>query len=209
MDVKKTGTARLEQLIKASGQPEAVTLWTKPEDNPQFMRAVKERRVLTVLQQNVGTKKDYGLVGFFPKDLAAFWIFPKPLKLPDETKVIGIKYERLAPSKPKGPLYKPKKKERPPGIPLKGGSQKPKTSSAKDNGDVKKTKAPKPAPAPKEFTFRSTAEITATQRVDLEVKAASTTQAAKILKSQAEEITVDPAKADVSRKLSKPKKLSK
>jgi hypothetical protein len=112
MEVKRKRTVRLDQLIKRFGPPELVTLWTKPEDNPEFMRALKQHRVMTVIQQNVGTKKDYGLVGFFRKDLAAFWVFPRTLDLPDETKVIGIKYERLAPSEPRGNLYKPKAKNR-------------------------------------------------------------------------------------------------
>ena len=51
-----------------------MTLWTKPEQDRDFMRAGKENRVMTVIQHNVGTKKDFGLVGFFPKDKAALLV---------------------------------------------------------------------------------------------------------------------------------------
>jgi len=94
-------------LIKESGHPKEVTLWTKPDDNPVFKRAVKEKRVMTVIQRNVGTKKDFGLVGFFAKPKAAFWVFPKSLEPSSETKIIGIDYEKLATPKPICPTHKP------------------------------------------------------------------------------------------------------
>ena len=48
MHVKAKKTLRFDALLKTVGQPVQVTLWTKPEDDHDFMRAVKEKRVVTV-----------------------------------------------------------------------------------------------------------------------------------------------------------------
>src|SRR6187401_2971330 len=93
MEVKAKKKVRFDAVIKEAGQPVQVTLWTKPEEDRDFIRAVKEKRVATVIQHNVGTKKDYGLAGFYPQDRATYLIFPKPLGLPEETKIVGIKYD--------------------------------------------------------------------------------------------------------------------
>ena len=68
---------RFNELVKESGHPEVVTLWTKPQQDPGFMRAVRENRVLTVVHQR--PKKDYGLIGFQLQPLAAYLVFPRPL----------------------------------------------------------------------------------------------------------------------------------
>jgi hypothetical protein len=118
MDLKPKKTARFDAVVKASGRPEQLILWTKPQDNRDFMRAVKQNRVVTLIQHNVGTRKDYGLVGFFAREKAGILVFPKPIKEPRETKVVGIKYDRLAKPEPIGPIYKPKKPAKP-GIPMR------------------------------------------------------------------------------------------
>lgn len=87
---------RFNELVKSSGHPEVVTLWTKPQQDPGFMRAVKENRVLTVLHQRLRNKKDYGLIGFQLKPQAAYLVFPKPLPRLRDARVIGIHYELLA-----------------------------------------------------------------------------------------------------------------
>jgi hypothetical protein len=192
---KKEGTVRLQQLIKASGQPEEVTLWSKPEDDPQFMRAAQQGRVLTVIQRNVGTRKDFGTVGFFPKGKAAFWIFPKPLEPAPETKVVGIDYGRLASSKLRGALHQPSRKRRLPGIPLKNAGSKQSADGTR------------PATEASKSTFRSTIQLTAIQKVDVEVQAPSAKKAAPLLKRRADELVIDSEKAKVSRKVGKPKKV--
>src|SRR3954470_16755377 len=103
----KGKSMRFDILLEKSGKPELATLWGEPEKDPAFMRAVKENRVVTVCQQNVGTKKDYGLVGFFKEKNASFLIFPKRISLAPETKIIGIKYDKIAESKARGALLKP------------------------------------------------------------------------------------------------------
>ena len=74
-----TKTLRFSDLVKMFGRPEAVTLWQDPQADKPFMRAVQQNRVLTVKQPNVGTQKDYGIVGFRSEPSASFLIFPKSL----------------------------------------------------------------------------------------------------------------------------------
>src|SRR5688572_13228618 len=114
---EKGKTVRFDALVQKSGEPEQVTLWTKPEDDRDFMKAVKSGRVVTLVQHNVGTKKDYGVVGFSRERNAAYLVFPKPLEPDEKTRVVGIKYQSIAAEKPKGPIYKPKKQGAP-GIPM-------------------------------------------------------------------------------------------
>jgi hypothetical protein len=67
---------RFDKLVQKSGAPEAATLWIAPEKDEKFMHAVKTNRVLTIHQEIVGSKRDFGLVGFFKKKNASFLIFP-------------------------------------------------------------------------------------------------------------------------------------
>ena len=64
------------------------------------------RRIMTVKQENVGTKKDFGVAGFYREPNAAYLIFPKSLQAYEGKRVVGIKYDLLAKSKPKGPMAK-------------------------------------------------------------------------------------------------------
>jgi hypothetical protein len=91
MNVKQIKTVRFDVLLKQSGKPEQVTLWTRPEEDRDFMKAVHAGRVITLFQHNVGTKKDFGVVGFSPEKNAAFLVFPKTLEPDEGTRVIGIK----------------------------------------------------------------------------------------------------------------------
>jgi hypothetical protein len=86
---------RFSELIKRSGKPETVTLWTKPKDNPQLMKAVRENRVLTVVQKVSGTAADFGEIGFHQKPSALYLVFPKALPKITDSRVIGIKYDLL------------------------------------------------------------------------------------------------------------------
>src|SRR5262249_18571187 len=116
--VNEIKTVRFAKLVEESGRPELVTLWTAPEENREFMKAAKENRVVTVIHHNVGSKTDYGLVGFVKQLLANFLVFPKPLGYAAETKIVGIKYDQIAESAPKGPLLKLSRKTTP-GIAMK------------------------------------------------------------------------------------------
>ena len=200
MKVKEVKTVRFDALVKVAGKPEQVTLWTKPEEDREFMKAVKARRVVTVIQRNVGTKKDYGLVGFFEEKNATFLVFPKSMKEPDGTKVVGIKYERVTSQEPKGELFKPKKGNKP-GVPMRE-----KRRYVLEESDLKseprgkraeKKAAVKVAPAPGRFS--GTIQLVATQTIRIEVEAANKAAAMKLLKARAVEAEVNLKGAEVKR----------
>src|ERR1044071_1035012 len=89
------GTLRFSELVKRHGQPEIKTLWTKPESDASFMRAVKQDRVLTLFQEPSSKHKDSGEIGFHQKPYASYLIFPKALEESKGAKVIGIKYDLI------------------------------------------------------------------------------------------------------------------
>jgi hypothetical protein len=82
---------RFGDLVRNSGRPQVLTLWTKPEDNPALAKARKENRVLTVIQEP--GKTDYGLVGFELRRGALYLIFPRLLPPTQDVKVIGINFQ--------------------------------------------------------------------------------------------------------------------
>lgn len=81
---------------------------------------------MTIRQENVGSKKDFGLVGFSQEAPAQFLIFPRSLKPFEGQRVVGINYELFDPSpepgaafKGKEPVAKKKAKPAPPAVPAK------------------------------------------------------------------------------------------
>ena len=64
---------------------------------------------MTIHQENVGAKKDSGVVGFAEHPHAQYLVFPKSLRRFDGRRVIGIKYELLA--KGSRPGVKPPREE--------------------------------------------------------------------------------------------------
>ena len=95
-------TARFAAVVQQAGAPEQVIPWKDPARDPKFQRAVRENRVMTVTLPTVGTKKDFGVVGFEREKNAAFLIFPKSLKKFEDKKIVGIKYDLLASPKAEG-----------------------------------------------------------------------------------------------------------
>jgi hypothetical protein len=102
---------RFGDLVRNSGRPHVVTLWVKPEKDPRLTTAIKQNRVLTVIQQP--GKRDYGTVGFHINAGALYLVFPRPLPREGNAKVIGIKYQLVevpeskpAPPDPAPPLAK-------------------------------------------------------------------------------------------------------
>ena len=91
------GAIRFRDLVKTAGTPESKSLWTDPKNDRDFMRAVKQKRVLTVVQES--KRKDFGELGFHQHPGALYFVFPKPL--PGEGgKVIGIKYDLVEAGEP-------------------------------------------------------------------------------------------------------------
>src|SRR5438105_3547502 len=101
---------RLGDLVRNSGRPRIVTLWTEPAKDKAFAKARKENRVLTVIQEST-KQRDYGLIGFQQHPHASYFVFPRPL--PKEGCVIGINYALVEEPEPADPLrtkaVKPKK----------------------------------------------------------------------------------------------------
>src|SRR5258705_13240321 len=98
----QNGSVRFTALVEQAGKPEQVTLWRDPKQDPDFRKAINENRVLTVHQENVGTKKDFGVVGYEPGVLGSYLVFPKRLGQVEGQRIVGIKYDLLAPTKSKG-----------------------------------------------------------------------------------------------------------
>jgi hypothetical protein len=86
---------RFSKLVKDSGRPETVTLWTEPEKNPDFMKAVRQNRLLSVIQKSTAHGKDFGTIGFLKEHRVLYLIFPKPLPKEPDAHVTGIKYDML------------------------------------------------------------------------------------------------------------------
>jgi hypothetical protein len=56
---------RFGHLVRNSGRPQVITLWTKPQENRALTDAIKKNKVLTVIQEP--GKRDCGRIGFEPK----------------------------------------------------------------------------------------------------------------------------------------------
>jgi len=150
-------TIRFGDLVRGSGRPRTVTLWTKPEDDPSLTGAIKKNRVLTVVQES--GKKDHGFVGFKLLPGALYLEFPKPLQHNEDAKVVGIDYKLIdEPTVPEKDRPKPGKPSKPPLT-----HKKPAEPSPPPPEPV----APKPKPH--EFTVR--VRRTATVEDEIKVKA--------------------------------------
>ncbi len=86
-----TNKLRFGDLVRESGRPQPVTLWTRPETNRAFTSAIKQNRVLTVISEP--GKRDYGVIGFKPNSHGSYFVFPRKLPRAPATKVIGINYQ--------------------------------------------------------------------------------------------------------------------
>lgn len=208
--IREKKTVRFAELVKKFGKPEQVVLWSALEDDRDFSKAIKERRVVTVFQQNVGSKKDYGLVGFFQKPGTVFLVFPKAISYADETKVVGIKYEQVQEQEPEGELFKPTPKnlkQKEPGHRkmLRAEREEPKSQTKRGL----RAGAKRPEPRQKHYRFESRVKIIAEQEITISTEAASVQQAKKLLEEQAKELQLDLGQAEVRRTLSKPIKRGK
>jgi hypothetical protein len=144
---------RFGDLVRSSGRPQTVALWEKPENNPALARAIKQNRVLTVVQE-VG-KKDHGLIGFQVLSGAVYLVFPRPLPKEPNARVVGLNYQLI---------------EEPP-VPE---SQRVKSANPRTTPKSSKTTPPRAAaqPAPpvsRKFTVR--VRRTARQEIDIDIMA--------------------------------------
>lgn len=97
---------RFRKLVDKAGRPQIVSLWTNPKRDRGFMKAVKEGRVLTIIQEPRSHKKDFGRPGFHQDPHASYLVFPKPIAVSPESRVIGISYELAVEPRVRDPLPK-------------------------------------------------------------------------------------------------------
>jgi hypothetical protein len=93
--VNSNRIARFADVIAHAGPPKPHTLWRSPANDRAFQTALKNCRVLTVHQSNVGSKKDYGAVGYEKDPHALFLVFPRSLKRFAGKRIVGIRYDQL------------------------------------------------------------------------------------------------------------------
>ncbi len=180
-------TVRLKLVVQACGQPEPVTLWLNPRKDKRFQAAVEANRVLTVTQETVGTKKDFGVVGFHSGQNLGYWIFPKSLRRFAGKRVIGLDYSLLK---------QPKLGDRP----------------APEAGKRHKSKAPLPAQAPKPQpqpkSFRVTFRCTSTVEITHEVSASNVSEAKEVASARMSRKRIDFSRGTQSRVAVRVKKVT-
>jgi hypothetical protein len=86
---------RFGDLVRNSGRPHTVTLWTAPKKIGELQKAIHTNRVLTVRHPNVGTQRDVGTIGFKQSPMSSYLIFPRRLQADKGQRVIGINYALL------------------------------------------------------------------------------------------------------------------
>lgn len=186
-------TARFTDLVKKAGAPNPYLLWVSPKKDDVFQRAVKEQRVLTIHQENVGTKKDYGMVGFHEEPNAQYLVFPKSLKAFGERRIIGINYDLLAKESRAGKTPEIQRRS-PPANPPKKEALKPAAQKAKADESRE--------PEEKVVAFEAPVKESAPDQE----RPAKTTSAAKSTKPAKQP---KPLKASKSRPQEKPTKPAK
>ena len=152
---------------------------------------------------NVGTRKDFGVVGFDPKPSATYIVFSKPLSAATGTKVIGVKYELLEEAPVKDPVSRsqsqPARKVRPP------TSKPAKTVFERTDNDKKVIAFPEPKPPQK---FKVTFSVTTKSRIEKEIEAENAKEArAKALKATKNE-PVDVTNAATTHRVISAKKIT-
>jgi hypothetical protein len=166
--VQFTKMARFASVVATAGKPEVYLPLLDPTKDRSFMRAVREKRVLSVRQEPTSKRQDFGVVGFDPKPHTAYLIFPRPLTAFADARVVGIKYEVVSESSvvmaaaPKS-------------------TSKPKARTAKAPRRVQKQarppKPPKLAPQAKDFRVR--VRVTSVTERTVTVKAGTKAEAKK------------------------------
>ena len=95
---------RFAALVAKLGAPVMVSLWQDPEQHAPLQKAIKENRVVSIFQPNVGTTKDAGEIGFKKGRHMAYVIFPEEIAERAGTPVIGIKYDLIQQPKVEDPI---------------------------------------------------------------------------------------------------------
>jgi hypothetical protein len=166
---------RFGDLVRNSGRPQTVALWSKPEKDPTLSRAIKEKRVLTVVQEP--GKADHGTIGFKLLPGALYLVFPKPLPQQPNVRVIGLNYELIEePVVPKAQRAKP-------------------TEPSKVEPGPPPRPSPPAEPAPRKFTVR--VRRTAREETDFIIEALDQGSAEQQALERARHKAFKPAKDDL------------
>jgi hypothetical protein len=192
LKASKAKAVRFAALVAACGSPEIASLWRRPEEDKPFMQAVKQNRVLSLRQPTVGSKKDFGVVGFLREKNISYLIFPRTLKAFENRRIVGIHYNLIETPGPVGaPIKSATIKKRPsrkrPGIlqPRWGNAIEPELEAAKISCK----------------RFKVTIRFAAEMDVVDEVKAESKNAAVQIVERRAR--TPDFSKGTITRKVLK------
>lgn len=135
---------RFGDLVRSSGRPKSKTLWTDPNKDTTFSQAIRQNRVMTVMQAPITKQKDFGRIGFHSQPYASYLVFPRPLPKEPDSRIIGINYQLLEEPEVTGPVFN-------------GAKSKPKKSPVNRE--------------PMQKTFKVTIQRTATIKRSIEVTA--------------------------------------
>jgi hypothetical protein len=160
-------TIRFSDLVHNSGRPQFVTLWTAPEKDARMSHAMKANRVLTVIEEP--GQRPHGLLGLHPGPHSLFLIFPRPLALDPQGRVVGMNYALAEQPQVKDPVVVPE--PRPKSKPPQTAKHKPLLEPAEP--------PPPPKPVKKTFTvrLRRTATIEETRQLEAGDRAEAERQA--------------------------------
>ena len=89
------GTVRFSKVVEIAGKPIVHLLWMDPAKDLVLQKAMHANRVMTVHQEQIKAKADYGTIGFQKGVSGQILIFPKSLKPFADKQVIGVKYNLL------------------------------------------------------------------------------------------------------------------
>jgi hypothetical protein len=156
------------------------------------MKAVHQNRILTVKQENVGTGKDFGIVGFQREKNASYFIFPKPLNKFKDRRVIGIKYDLAQTSAPLGKIVKQRSQPKRTGA---RGVLPAEWAHTAERAAV----TSKPARVPQPKVFRVTIRFSSTVETTAEIEADSSREARE--KALGKAATPDFTKGTITRKV--------
>ena len=84
---------RFGDLVRNSGRPKTVTIWSQDGPGNELERLRRENRLFTVFQRP--KQRDYGLIGFHPDPHAAYLAFPRPLPPAETGRIVGINYQMI------------------------------------------------------------------------------------------------------------------
>ena len=134
-------TVRFGSVVETSGRPEVYLLLVDPKKDPEFQKALKADRVMTV--HHAPGKTDFGAVGYDPDSRGQLLLFPRSLKKFAGARIVGLDYDLLDEEHESAKKIAPKAKSKPAARP----KPESKTKSGPKLKPEPKEEEEKPAPA--------------------------------------------------------------